>query len=1751
MRFRTALILGALASGLAGCPAEEQTPLKPTPIGTIVGEAFVEQPELTSVAGAVVEVYGASARVVTEEGRQFVLQSIPLGKHTIQISHAELGRSIRLEALVEAPFQTVTLPPGVTTLKNAATLRGSVDVDGQSPAGAEVYLVGGNGTQVAVVGDDGGFVLPLLPPGPVQIGASLAGFAPVLVDVALDEGDNQLPDAFQLASTSVGDLRLAGRATLDELVDHRGTVVLLNGGLEVAETDQRGAFVFEGLAPGRYTLKALHPGYRSVELGQVALTEDGPVGLVDLFLAPGQDDPVVVVDGNEGEGEAPVGPLVVDIVAPQPFTSVKTGTPVVLAAEVARDGDALRNDDEVIWRVRPAGDSGEGVELGRGNGSSGLVLRPAFAPVLSATDVEIVLDVKRDGVTVAGDIVTITLEPLVAPSVKVQFAAGFGVRAPDITEGDDGVRVAIQESEPILLAVQAASGSDVVWTGAGFTFVDEADLSLLPVGEHALTVTVTDGEGAQATTSVAVSVTRLQFTVSVVEPVLNPATPYFADTGLPFSVQVSHGYQGAFPSTSVTWRDARGAVVGSGSAGRALGAQTGIGVLSVDVVDLAGHRLSADAEYQLDEVLLTASFTEPLGEAQLEQDTPLRLRVDATHSIFDVSTLRVRLFSNLQSGLRLDDGRTEFAPGETVALSSLIAGTHTLTARVSDGTRSTQDTRIVRVTGPFVTAAKIRPTGSPVILDGVPLVFEATVSSSPGVQPQLQWLLDGVEFDASWGGYGTDASAAARAVIDLGAYSATSFPFTDARWAPGSHVVQAFAHAPGVALADGCRDGATSRCLSFPFAVVPAANERGDRTLGPGDVDVWSGTIRMTGRIIVAGGTLIIEPGTKVVVATANIFSSFQTRQIALTSGTLQVGGFGAVAPVLFQKERAGDAFWGGIDLQPNGPTEVTLANVVIADAVFALSQAALTAPGQVLTVGDLTIEDGFRGFSAVCGAGSVVGRLTVRNLSERGLLLSGPCPSLERFQDLTIENVGTGIDVTGPGDFAFDGLDIEGGALTQQGMQIGNGGTSVRADIRRSTFRTVRLQAVGVFGPSAAHLEDNVFDGNGVAVEVLPNSVAPPGENIVVGNRFTGNDIGVSMSGVSHNAALTVQANVFSGNRLNLQSQNDGVRFAAQGNFIGDAAVAGNDAFVLARAVPGDLTNLPQVNDALDSTSDSTSDSAGVVLADNPLSTSFATVDAAPLAIIEEPLQRQAYRSDQCIPLTANAPIVPLDVDSACGWLLSAPASDPASGRVVGVDVDGCLDETLADGVHQIALSCAADVDGVNRSSLHATRFLVDSTAWRGTISRQNEVWSGEILVDGDVTIPFGTTLTVMPGTHVKMANRDRLRSTHIVGQTVFGTRSRLDLFVEGGLVVGAGLPRVLIEDANGIATVSRWNGVVAFASARVDLQNVDVIGAGTAVTGELRSGDSASAPRISITDASFANVNRVVASVCPVAFDRVDVEDATDAVVASCFEDFSASDVTLDDMRSGTLFALTTYDQSQVSAPAVALARVDARMISPTPTGTLLSTNGSFGSIALTDVSCSFCLGLLGNASTASAVITRADVADFDVAVTSNGTLNVADSSFARGNAFFAGEQSSAPFVKLQSSRFTDVAIPFRGFWRVGLAGLLVGGSQFEGASVVLDVDECIGNARALEMTNNNFVGTTSRVLRYRSTCRGGGPSPVFQTGFDLSGNFWGVTTAPEIEALIEDNFRVDANPADTVDGRTDYTGFSTTPLALTLPN
>lgn len=44
--------------------------------------------------------------------------------------------------------------------------------------------------------------------------------------------------------------------------------------------------------------------------------------------------------------------------------------------------------------------------------------------------------------------------------------------------------------------------------------------------------------------------------------------------------------------------------------------------------------------------------------------------------------------------------------------------------------------------------------------------------------------------------------------------------------------------------------------------------------------------------------------------------------------------------------------------------------------------------------------------------------------------------------------------------------------------------------------------------------------------------------------------------------------------------------------------------------------------------------------------------------------------------------------------------------------------------------------------------------------ILKTNEVWSGEIEISGDVTVPAGVTLTILPGTRIKTLGKDDTKS-------------------------------------------------------------------------------------------------------------------------------------------------------------------------------------------------------------------------------------------------------------------------------------------------------------------------------------------------------------------------------------------------------
>ncbi|MFH1811084.1 MAG: carboxypeptidase-like regulatory domain-containing protein, partial [Pseudomonadota bacterium] len=685
------VVLCALSSllGRCTCAPEEPPPLTPTAVGTIVGEAYVEDPTQRSLGGTVVEVYGMSARAVSQEGMQFVLQPIPLGEHTLLLTHPDLDRSIRIKAKVEAPYQTVLLPASATTLKSAASLTGTVTVSGGTAVGAIAFLVGGNSQQQSAVGDDGSFVLSMLPPGAgAKIAVAKNGYEVAMASIDLSEGINALPSAVALSPTSAGNLTLRGKVVLDGLTDQRGTMVLLNGGAEVASTDQDGVYQFTALGPGLFSLKAQHPGYRSVELPQVALTTGGAQGLVDMFLAPGSD-----LDDGSGQDQ----PVVVSLRNPLPGQTLQGGAPVVLAADV---GGRIVDANDVVWHVREVGETGPGTELGRG-----FIVTGSLPLVSQRTVMEILVSVVGAGVTLAQDHVLVYVDRLLQDAVEVAHRTGYGIQPAVIEEVLDAqgnverVRYRIQQGQPIELSdPRGQLGERMVFTcPSGPTFFGTARLGELEVGTYVYDVAVTDDSGLISHATVEVIVSPLQFTITLLSPIENPSAPYYAYQGLPASVTVQHGFQTYFPQQSVSWRDTVGRPVANGLSATIRSLPAGDGVISVEVGDVAGNTRLASVAYRLEDVEFTATFNAPTSGMTVRASEALTVNVGYTHTYqppIDPATLRVSLHSNRQANLRPDGASTStFQVNQDVNFSSLVPGVHTLTARIFDGSRYAEATR--------------------------------------------------------------------------------------------------------------------------------------------------------------------------------------------------------------------------------------------------------------------------------------------------------------------------------------------------------------------------------------------------------------------------------------------------------------------------------------------------------------------------------------------------------------------------------------------------------------------------------------------------------------------------------------------------------------------------------------------------------------------------------------------------------------------------------------------------------------------------------------------------------------------------------------------------------------------------------------------------------------------------------------------------------------------------------------------------
>ncbi|MFH1811185.1 MAG: hypothetical protein ABIJ09_20775, partial [Pseudomonadota bacterium] len=559
----------------------------------------------------------------------------------------------------------------------------------------------------------------------------------------------------------------------------------------------------------------------------------------------------------------------------------------------------------------------------------------------------------------------------------------------------------------------------------------------------------------------------------------------------------------------------------------------------------------------------------------------------------------------------------------------------------------------------------------------------------------------------------------------------------------------------------------------------------------------------------------------------------------------------------------------------------------------------------------------------------------------------------------------------------------------------------------------------------------------------------------------------------------------------------------------------------------------------------------------DNMIGVDWASPDDAPLAHIAQPRQTTPYRGDQCIPLSAAAPLSGIDPVTDCRWFRFTLGTDPLAGLEIFRDGDGCLDTAMyaiPDGIHGIALRCIDPTD-TSRSSLLTSKIKVDSTRWAGEISKSSETWSGTVVVDGDVIVPEGHTLTVAPGTVVRFAASDRLQARQFLAGSdsiFYGTRDKVDLIVQGTLdVQGQAGNRVVFEASHGVPVASSWGSIVGWHRGQVNLSFVDLESANWALWGAKITDEPQYAPVFNVSDARFEGLNSVVREVCPLQFERVTASNLGEFMQCSAYTDLVLRDVTVANSINFATHATMfwTYPESVLAVLPAAL--FERFTLTEPPQRSLY---GLYFASRLDHVDVVDSLfsgqhvaimlpGHLG--------VSGSEFRDFGFTalhVTSApASVTVSDSVFIRGDHVLYTQGSPVTTV-ISNSLVRDVTTPFE----VSFGPLQVTGCQIENATRVLespDYGSCGTRRSSVNLTGNNFINPTEALVALSW--------PDYYCGYDwetfvvdLQGSYLnGLTDQASIEALLIDP-RTDANPSDTLVGFINYGSAQASPLSLTLP-
>ncbi len=616
--------------------------------------------------------------------------------------------------------------------------------------------------------------------------------------------------------------------------------------------------------------------------------------------------------------------------------------------------------------------------------------------------------------------------------------------------------------------------------------------------------------------------------------------------------------------------------------------------------------------------------------------------------------------------------------------------------------------------------------------------------------------------------------------------------------------------------------------------------------------ETWSGTVNITGDVTVpAGVTLTIEPGTtiKAVALNDGVSGGADTSRIELiVNGTLSAEGTEAL-PIVFTSDAgspaAGD--WSGIRLAPGASgADLILRHCTVqyckTGVDYQSSGYAAAIELDTCTV-EHTIQDGVYVY-ATSGAKLTLNLTgsTIHHTGRHGLYTYAVGVNSE------IDGQVAGNTVTDTGSY---GIHVYAYATA-----------ATRSDVQVTGNTVERAVSYGIYGSAyssdmAMAVSDNDVSQTAGTGICLGQSGSYTLWAQVMGNRVSANSSrGILISGNSVYAEIMAnQSYLNNGSGIYCQGLNVPAIIAlnrvrdngAEGIYCASSAVAkiyhnnlfsnyGHELYNAGSAsidarynywgpvitaemvASGHTDDIAEIFDIYDSASSGAVDYFGWLTEEMPsgieiLSRMVDPVDGSLLASGDFALSGWAYAA-------AGVDRVEVSLDNGASW---QPAS--IESQYVGRSWWSFAADALADGTYEI-LSRVVDRQDTVESPGHELTVAIDSQSdtLSGTL-KDDETWSGDIQLVGDVTVPYGITLTLLPGTTVRLPAR-------VDGTHGGSNNSKTELIVHGALLAeGSSIqPIVFTSDGGEDSAPGDWQGI--YSTGSLILRHITVEYAQTGIT-------------------------------------------------------------------------------------------------------------------------------------------------------------------------------------------------------------------------------------------------------------------------------------------------------------------------------